>query len=137
MNYGGTIRAKASVLGVKEDENFKKHPRGYIGLLRCKCLQQVVRKDVEGNEFSDMEEVTRLSKNKWYTLVPKSQFKTNTKDHTYFISPTEELLEEGIISHLGFAATFDEIFLKFKSFQGTNLDDIEHHLRVLVMEPCE
>ena len=142
MNTGGHLRISATRLGISQiDERvglFARAKGGYIGLIHCHRIAEVSKETDEGETYTVQEHVSKLPKNKWVKLELPFELKPNVSRTLVHISPTEDLVKAGLTKGGGiFDPRHEAPFLYFRADSQLNLDDIDFHVKIIILEPVE
>lgn len=142
INSGGHLIITATRLGISTiDEKaglFARDKGGYIGLIHCERIAEVTKEDEEGATSTVQEHVSKLPKNRWVKLTMPFLIKPNVSRVLVHISPTEELVKAGMVKGGGiFDPKHDAPHIYFRADSQMDLDDLDFHVKIIVMEPAE
>ena len=141
-NSGGHLIITRTRLGIPTEAEkaglFKRGPGGYYGLIHCERIAEATKDGEEGAVSIVHEHVPKIPKNRWVKLTMPYAIKPNVSRVLVNICATEELIKAGMVKGGGiFDPKHEQPHIYFRADSQMSLDDIDFHVKIIVMEPAE
>lgn len=130
-NRGGHLKASKSYFRTEGPVEIS---RGGV-FYNLKGVVDVNVKDEETGELVPST-TTKLTKGRWHTIYyPHDYYIYSIVGYCLGIQPSPELLDKGQVRTPGLLEAGEKLHIKFRPDMNTNIDEIDCHMRLLLMEP--